>query len=615
MSFSWFIGLHFPLLLAVANGNTTLAWSIWPASHFDQATNEDEPHSALMAPMSFAHPAPQSIWYVVTFFSLLACTWVLYFTAALSYPGYVDEEYKQYRSGADGIRARGDDQGGSSSSSGGRRRNGYARVGTSAGEEDDAPPDVRVDLRATTQRVLVASAAESPVESRLGTSTIPVSAFGESVEAAELSIGCTPPIAQPILQSLGLTRAQIHAQDQTADDDNDDDAEGANPPANEIVHGEEETSRLTTPPGSAVEMSTRGASGGSNVPTTNGASVTTNANGAASPPAAATSSASAAVAASRPQSGTTGYCTMCHLVRPARSKHCYKCRHCVVKFDHHCPFVANCIGARNHRYFLSYVWCQVLVMVWSMSLNAEPYFYAYDAKEFYGHALAMLIMIGQLCVCGMLALFHTWLMTTNQTTYQVIKIQDQGLNQTPHVVEQRRLERRRQNRRMGDHSEEDEGEDEPPSVALTWHTYHLGFFWNAWTFFRGSVPEEHRLPRSILEEGGGRWVHLPHALAEVEPTAPPPFVPRLADHSGDPTARSTVVTMQLADGRTLPTTASELAAFPDTPPLEPTRVAYTRPVRIIGKSQSQAQHQQHQQRSREPDTDEDAEDRTESIAL
>ncbi len=66
---------------------------------------------------------------------------------------------------------------------------------------------------------------------------------------------------------------------------------------------------------------------------------------------------------------TVKYCNTCNvsthevmllamtIFRPPRASHCSTCDNCVDKFDHHCPWVGNCIGRRNYRFFLGFVYC------------------------------------------------------------------------------------------------------------------------------------------------------------------------------------------------------------------------------------------------------------------
>ena len=62
------------------------------------------------------------------------------------------------------------------------------------------------------------------------------------------------------------------------------------------------------------------------------------------------------------------YCHQCEVNVPPRSKHCFLCKRCILKHEHHCSFIGRCIGFRNVRYyvcFLVWTWVRKLPSTWS----------------------------------------------------------------------------------------------------------------------------------------------------------------------------------------------------------------------------------------------------------
>lgn len=48
-------------------------------------------------------------------------------------------------------------------------------------------------------------------------------------------------------------------------------------------------------------------------------------------------------------------CVYDEVIKAENSFHCTICNRCSDNYDHHCPFIDNCLGTRNHKFFLLFL--------------------------------------------------------------------------------------------------------------------------------------------------------------------------------------------------------------------------------------------------------------------
>ncbi|CAG9806120.1 unnamed protein product [Chironomus riparius] len=128
------------------------------------------------------------------------------------------------------------------------------------------------------------------------------------------------------------------------------------------------------------------------------------------------------------------FCEKCQHIKPDRSHHCSVCNACNLKFDHHCPWVNNCINFSNYKYFILFLGygltyciyvCLTMLKYFILFWRINPFNYKGELEntstgKFH---LLFLFVVAIMFAFSLVSLFgyHLYLVLKNRTTLEAFR--------------------------------------------------------------------------------------------------------------------------------------------------------------------------------------------------
>ncbi|KAI0169588.1 palmitoyltransferase PFA3 [Hypoxylon sp. FL1284] len=126
--------------------------------------------------------------------------------------------------------------------------------------------------------------------------------------------------------------------------------------------------------------------------------------------------------------GETRFCKKCQARKPDRAHHCSTCRRCVLKMDHHCPWLATCVGLRNYKPFLQFLIYTTLFCFYCFAVSGSWVYEEMLTQTVYTNTMMPVNFIMLAVISGIIGLvvgaftgWHVLLASRNQTTIECLE--------------------------------------------------------------------------------------------------------------------------------------------------------------------------------------------------
>lgn len=129
------------------------------------------------------------------------------------------------------------------------------------------------------------------------------------------------------------------------------------------------------------------------------------------------------------KSGGRRYCRYDRKYKPDRCHHCSQCNECVLRMDHHCPWLDNCVGFWNYKFFLlTLLYASLSLLLITVSSGWLGYYvfnhttrHGLDVSRLaIGIALACVSGVGSLVICMFFSI-HVVMVLKGVTTLEVFE--------------------------------------------------------------------------------------------------------------------------------------------------------------------------------------------------